>query len=103
LKKVEFISFKIINIVLLMKRKKTKMKVKFKKKLKTKMKIKQKVIKNLNAPTEILSKYITYKNNIKNICINKSVLNILNDICYRTNCIVRNTYYFIRHFYAYCF
>jgi len=79
------------------------MKVKFKKKLKTKMKIKQKVIKNLNAPTEILSKYMTFKNNIKNICINKSVLNILNDICYRTNCIVRNTYYFIRHFYAYCF
>ena len=51
----------------------------------------------------ISSKYITFKNNIKNICYDETILHSLNDICYRTNTIVRNTYYFIRFYYSYLF
>ena len=51
---------------------------------------------------EISSKYLSFKNNIKNIC-EDNVINILQDMSIRTTTIIRNTNYFIRYYYVYLF
>jgi len=80
-RKIEFILFKVDIIFILMGKKK-----------------KEDETNSIILP----SKYLSFKNNINNLCSGDTLF-ILQDLCNRTTTIIRNTNYFIRCYYAYLF